>query len=112
VPYAQLPEMYHLADAFVLLTHPDQEHNEAWGSVFLEAAAARVPVVAGSAGGVEEAVVDKQTGLVVDTYNEDQVVEAITTLLTNKEMVATLTTTARARAERQFRWNIQLKNML
>lgn len=109
MPYAQLPQLYNLADVFVLLTHPDNEQNEAWGSVFMEAAAAKVPVVAGRAGGVEEAVLDKETGLLVDTYKEDEVIEAIVSIVQNKELAKRLTTNARARAEKVFRWSIQLK---
>lgn len=112
VPYAQLPEFYHLADVFVLLTHPDNEQNEAWGSVFLEANAAGVPVVAGRAGGVEEAVVTGVTGLIVDTYEEDAVVEVIATVLTDVNLANRLTTAGRARAEKTFRWIMQLKPLL
>ncbi len=40
--------------------------QEGFGIVFLEAAAAGVPQVAGDSGGASEAVLDGETGLVVD----------------------------------------------
>ena len=63
VPYQNLPLYYQSADLFVLLTHKDEQSEEGWGTVFLEAGASGLPVVAGRVGGVEEVVANLQTGL-------------------------------------------------
>jgi len=100
----QLVKYYHLADLFVLLTHKDENHEEGWGTVFLEAAACGLPVVAGRVGGVEEAVLHNQTGLIVDTYQSQKVAEDIIKLLTNEELSKQLGEAARLRVVDNFRW--------
>ena len=72
----------HAADLFVLPTRtlPDGD-TEGFGLVFLEAGAAGLPVIAGAAGGTVEAVIDGQTGLLVDGNDPAAVAEAITGLL-------------------------------
>ena len=52
LPNGELRKYFYLADLFVLLTHKDKEREEeeAFGLVFLEAATAGLPVVAGASG--------------------------------------------------------------
>ncbi|MCX6779731.1 MAG: glycosyltransferase family 4 protein [Candidatus Magasanikbacteria bacterium] len=102
---AELPKYYHLADLFVLLTHKDDTHEEGWGTVFLEAAACGLPVVAGRVGGVEEAVLDGKTGMVVDIFQEKDAIESIVKLLMDKELAHTLGTAGQTRVRDSFRWN-------
>jgi phosphatidylinositol alpha-1,6-mannosyltransferase len=112
LPHAQLPYYYQIADAFALLTHPDSEAEEGWGIVFIEAAASGVPVVAGSVGGVEEAVINNTTGFVVDVYKPEEALAAITKLLTEPELAKTFGQAGRMRANEEFRWEKQVKNLL
>jgi len=110
VPFGDLNKYYHLADVFILLTHPDEGKEEGLGLVFLEAAAAGIPAIAGRSGGVEEAVIHGQTGLVVDVYRGDkEIVEAIVELLNNKELAARLGTQAQERILTSFIWKNQMK---
>ncbi|HLD31934.1 MAG TPA: glycosyltransferase family 4 protein [Patescibacteria group bacterium] len=111
-PHEDLPLFYALADLFVLLTHPDEGREEGLGLVFLEAAAAGIPAVAGRSGGVEEAVISGQTGVVVDIYQGDtKVVKAITDLLRRPEYGRELGKRARERVLADFRWENQLQNI-
>ena len=68
VPDADLPAVYGCADVFAMLCRNRWVglEQEGFGIVFLEAAACGVPQVAGFSGGADEAVVDGDTGLVVD----------------------------------------------
>lgn len=111
IPHDDLRKYYYLADLFVLLTHPDNGKEEGLGLVFLEAAATGVPVVAGRSGGVEEAVIHGRTGLVVDTMNKTEVVNAILDLLKNKDKAHTLGAAAKLRIQRDFLWEVQLKQL-
>lgn len=64
----ELPAFYAMGDVFVMACR-NRWHGleqEGFGIVFLEAAAAGVPQVAGRSGGAHEAVVDGRTGFVVD----------------------------------------------
>lgn len=104
-PSERMPLLYALADAFVLLTHPDHGAEESFGLVFLEAAAVGVPAVAGRSGGVAEAVLDGETGFIVNAYNDKKMVEVITLVLSDREFAGGLAERARLRAEREFRWD-------
>src|SRR5690606_19476475 len=107
---SDLKQYYYLADLFVLLTHPDEGREEGLGLVFLEAAAAGLPAVAGRSGGVEEAVLHAETGLVVDLYHGDTgVIESVVTMLKNEEYASSLGMRAKARIESQFVWKNQVK---
>lgn len=110
VPHSELKQFYYLADLFVLLTHPDEGREEGLGLVFLESAAAGLPVIAGRSGGVEEAVLNGQTGLVVDIFQGDEgVADAIIELLKNNDYAKTLGMNARMRVEADFKWESQLR---
>lgn len=111
LPYTELPKYYQLSDLFVLLTHPDESTEESWGSVFAEAAASGLPVVAGKAGGVEEVVQNMVTGLVVDINQEAGVVSAVSELLRNKEYARKMGNAGRERVLREFNWAEQIKKL-
>ena len=59
---------------------------EGFGLVFMEAAAAGIPSIAGDVGGQPEAVLDKRTGFVVDGTKLDMLVEKIKILATNEDL--------------------------
>ena len=96
----------------VLLTHPDESSaEEAWGTAFVEAAASGLPVVAGRAGGVEEAVQNMATGLVVDVYQDQSIISAVTELLRNPDYSKQMGQAGRERVIREFNWPEQLKKL-
>lgn len=113
IPMEELPIYYYLSDVFLLLTHKDKDGvEEAWGTVFLEAAACGLPVLAGKSGGVEEAVVNNETGLVIDVHQEQNIVSSMVKMLKDKDMRVAMGQKARARAEKEFRWSEQVKKIL
>jgi phosphatidylinositol alpha-1,6-mannosyltransferase len=80
--------------------------QEGFGIVFLEAAAAGVPQVAGLSGGSAEAVVDGVTGLVVESPDDaGSVAEALRTLLSDSKLRKRMGTAARARARASFSYD-------
>lgn len=110
LPHDELREFYYLADLFVLLTHPDEGREEGLGLVFLEAAATGLPVVAGKSGGVEEAVLNSNTGILLDIYKGDRaVISSIVDILRNKEFANTLGKNARERIMKDFVWEKQIR---
>jgi phosphatidylinositol alpha-1,6-mannosyltransferase len=77
--------------------------QEGFGIVFLEAAAAGVPQVAGDSGGASEAVLDGETGLVVDNpRNPGAVAEALRTLLADPTHRRRMGRAARSRVQESF----------
>lgn len=109
IPHEQLSVYYHLADLFVLLTHTSGEREEGLGLVFLEAASAGLPIVAGKTGGVEEAVIDGVTGRVFDVYHSgDKIIETIVELLHNPEIRKKMGEAGRERIISTFQWDKQI----
>jgi phosphatidylinositol alpha-1,6-mannosyltransferase len=81
--------------------------QEGFGIVFLEAAAAGIPQVAGDSGGAAEAVVHGETGLVVeDPDDAGSVAEALRTLLADPKLRKRMGTAARKRAEASFDYDV------
>jgi phosphatidyl-myo-inositol dimannoside synthase len=79
--------------------------GEGFGIVYLEAAAYGKPVLAGNVGGAVDAVVDGETGLLVDPTDQLAVGSAIARLLLDKDLASRL---GRAGAERArgFAWPV------
>jgi len=111
VPYEELPRYYQLADLFVLLTHPDESAEEGWGTAFLEASASGIPVVAGRVGGVEESVQNLVTGLVVDVYQDESIIAAVSDLLRKEDYAKKMGEAGRVRAGKEFRWEREVRKI-
>ncbi len=73
--------------------------GEGFGIVYLEAAAYGKPVVAGNVGGAVDAVLDGQTGLLVDPADPRAVGEAIATLLLDPDLAQRLGRAGAGRAQ-------------
>jgi len=103
-PLSTLVNLYRGADLFALPCHPLPDGDtEGFGLVFLEANACRLPVVAGAAGGTIEAVIDDETGLIVDGTDIDDIARAVIRLLDDPALAARLGRTGEQRA-RQWSW--------
>lgn len=74
-------------------------HSETYGLVALEAAASGVPVVAAAAGGLREAVVDRETGLVMHSRDPARWAAAITRIVSDPALAERLARAGRERAE-------------
>lgn len=112
VPHHEMPKYFQVANLFVLLTHPDNGLEEGLGLVFLEAAAAGLPAIAGKSGGVEEAVINGQTGLVFDVYRELPAIStAIIELFGEPDFAKQLGRSAQQRIKQEFNWHHQLERI-
>lgn len=100
-----LPSLIGAADVFAMLCRNRWLglEQEGFGIVFLEAAAAGVPQVAGDSGGAGEAVAHGETGLVVGRPTDvGAVVHAIDRLLADPVLRHHMGTASRHRAEASF----------
>ncbi len=101
VPWERLPDAYGNADIFVM---PARSRwfgleVEGLGIVYLEAAAAGLPVIAGRSGGAPETVVPGETGYLAESVPE--IIEAVRLVM---EHPADLGHAGRARAEERYGW--------
>lgn len=106
VDRADLPLLYSAADLFVMVARERRESCdvEGFGIVFIEAAACGTPSIGGKSGGIEDAVVDGETGLLVDPLDVDAVAAGIARLLSDDAMRRRFGDRARDRAVGRFSW--------
>lgn len=95
---------YNICDVFVMPSKTVDIDYESFGIVYVEANACGKPVIAGRSGGVEDAVVDGVTGLLVDPDNIEEISQAIIRLLTDQEYARELGENGRRRVERELNW--------
>jgi phosphatidylinositol alpha-1,6-mannosyltransferase len=95
---------YAAADVFILPVREEPADVEGFGIVFLEAALAGLPVIAGKSGGTPEAIVDGVTGLLVDPHNPREIAEAVKALYDRPDIGRQFGDAGKLRAERDFRW--------
>ena len=102
---ADLPRLVGAADVFAMLCRNRWLglEQEGFGIVFLEAAAAGVPQVAGASGGAGEAVADGVTGLVVRRPTDVRsIAAALARLLGDQKLRTQMGAASRRRAEASF----------
>lgn len=103
-----LPALYASADVFAMACRDRWAGLEAegFGIVFLEAAACGVPSVAGRSGGSHEAVLDGETGYVVEPRDVGAVRDALARLLGDDQLRSRLGAAARRRADQAFSFDV------
>jgi phosphatidylinositol alpha-1,6-mannosyltransferase len=114
VPEADLAGLYGCADVFAMVCRERWGGLEAegYGIVFVEAAACGVPSVAGRSGGSQEAVVDGETGFVVDPHDAGGVRGALDRLLGDDALRERLGAAARKRAVEELTYDRQVGRLL
>ena len=113
VPEADLGALYGAADVFAMLcrTRWGGLEQEGFGIVFLEAAAAGVPQVAGRSGGAAEAVADGETGIVVSDAGPVAAARAIGELIGDDRRRRAMGAAARRRAEESFSYDLMARRL-
>ena len=108
VPWDELPAHYDAGDVFAMpcRTRRAGLEIEGLGIVFLEASATGLPVVAGRSGGSPDAVLDGETGHLVDGRSPASVAEAVARLLADPARGRDMGAAGRAWVEREWRWDV------
>ena len=101
-----LPALYCACDLFVMPSFERESgvDYEGFGIVFSEANACGLPVIGGRSGGMTDAVIDGETGLLVDPHNVDAIASAIIRLLANRELSRRLGENGRRRVKQELSW--------
>ena len=86
--------------------------NESFGIVALEAMASGRPVIATRVGGLEDLVVNGETGILVEPGSEDQLAEAIENLLEDEGYRRKLGVNARRVVEEKYSWDVVLDKII
>jgi phosphatidyl-myo-inositol dimannoside synthase len=115
LPDADMPGLYACGDLFAMLcrTRWGGLEQEGFGIVFVEAAAAGVPQVAGRSGGAHEAVADGESGVVVDDPTDVAAVAGtISDLLDDPDRRTAMSLAGRARAESEFDYDVLTERLV
>jgi phosphatidylinositol alpha-1,6-mannosyltransferase len=109
----ELPSHYAACDVFAMPCRSRWGglEVEGFGIVFLEAAASGKPVVAGRSGGAEEAVVDQETGLLVEGREPKAAALAVASLLRAPDVARRMGLAGRRRVEQGLTWNHQTQRL-
>ncbi|MFD4003339.1 glycosyltransferase family 4 protein [Streptomyces rubiginosohelvolus] len=105
-PHPEMPEHYAAADVFAMpcRTRRGGLEVEGLGIVFLEAAAAGLPVLVGDSGGAPDTVRDGETGYLVDGRDTAAVADRLVTLLRDRAAAAAMGEKGRAWVREEWGW--------
>lgn len=109
VASVDLPAYHAMADVFAMpcRTRGAGMDVEGLGIVYLEASATGVPVVAGRSGGAPETVQPGRTGYVVDGRSTEQIADAISRILADRQLAARMGEAGRRWACERWNWRRQ-----
>lgn len=105
VPDEEVAPLLHMADVFVMPAREERPDVEGFGLVFLEANACGTPVIGSTSGGIPDAVIDGETGLLVPPAAPGPLAEAAVRLLTDAELCRRLGQGGRERVLRDGTWD-------
>ncbi len=105
VRHEDLGAYYGASDLLAMPSTIADEDFESFGIVFAEAGACGKPVIGGRSGGMVDAVIDGETGLLVDPESRDEISAAIARLLQDKELARRLGANGRRRAVEELNWS-------
>ena len=108
IQYADLPRYICVGDLFVMPSRSRLAglEVEGLGIVYLEASACGLPVIAGDSGGAPDAVIEGETGLVVDGTSKSDVAAAVVELLLDPDRSKAMGIRGRQWIIQEWRWEI------
>jgi len=105
VPWTDVPRWHNVADVFVTPSRSAPPSVEGFGIVFLEANACGKPVIGARTGGIPDAVLDGETGLLVEPDDADELADALLKLIEDPILAARLGAQGRDRVLREGTWD-------
>ncbi|HJN17474.1 MAG TPA: glycosyltransferase family 4 protein [Armatimonadota bacterium] len=108
IAHADLPELLRSADIGVV----PSVYEDPFPLVPLEMMGAGLPVVAFAAGGLKEAVVDGESGILVPNRGVEALAKALERLVVDRQLRLRMGANARARVERELNWDRHVDQLL
>ena len=113
VSHEELPALYALADVFLMPSRDlPGEPIEGFGLVYLGAQLCGTPVIGGRTGGTSDAIVDGETGLLVNPEQPAEIASALVRLLQDPELGQRLAAAGAERSRQDFTWDRVAERLL
>lgn len=100
INHDSLPQYLQASDIFL---RPSR--SEGLGNSFLEAMAAGIPVIATKVGGIEDFMVDNETGLVCEVDDPKSIADKVMLIEKNPELADRIVIEAREMVKDKYEWN-------
>lgn len=100
VSYDNMPDVYRMADVFILPSYPTMTWQEQFGMVLIEAMACGKPVISTNSGSIPEVIGD--AGILISPGNFFQLAETIGNLMSNKGFALDMGNSGRQRVKTYF----------
>lgn len=107
-----LLQVYNACDVFIMPSRIIGANVEGFGIVFLEASACKKPVIGGNSGGIPDAVVNGQTGFLVDPKDADAIGAVLIRILSNDRFAREMGQNGYNRIKRELTWDKVTSNIL
>ena len=96
-------ELLRNSDVYVMPSRVDPfTHHEGFGISFIEAAAFGLPGIGSNGGGIPDAIIDGETGILVAQESPQEVAETLSFFYSNPETMRKMGSAARERARKLF----------
>ena len=106
IPPVEVPKYLAISDVFIR-----PSISEGLGNVFLEAMAARVPIIGTPVGGIPDFLENEKTGLFCQPRNPKSIAEAIKFILEDEELCSRLVENGKRLVEEKYSWGIIAEKM-
>jgi phosphatidylinositol alpha-1,6-mannosyltransferase len=102
-----IADFYGNCDVFIMPSRFIEKKGdvEGFGLVFLEANFFGKPVIAGNSGGISDAVIDGETGILVNPENPKEIADAVLKLFDDPKLARKLGEQGRKRVLEEFTWD-------
>ncbi len=105
-------KFYKLSDLFIMPSSTGKESIEGFGIVYLEANFFNCPVIGTYSGGIIEAIIDQETGILVRENSVNDLVDKISYLYNNREKARELGFKGYQRVISKFDWNVIVEDYI
>jgi phosphatidylinositol alpha-1,6-mannosyltransferase len=110
VAHDQICDFYNLCDVFAMVNKLEASGDvESFGMVFTEANAVGKPVIGGRSGGTAEAIIQGQTGFLVDPESADDVANRLLLLLKDSQLSKRMGAAGLERVHLEFNWSTRAR---
>ncbi len=99
IPYEEIPKYFSACDVFI---RPSR--SEGFGNSFIEAMAAKLPVIATPVGGIPDFLTDNETGVFCSPDNPQSIVRAVNLILEDQNLKSNIVSNALERVGERYGW--------